>query len=204
MKKLIISLAALALLLPMAFASAKTEGSASVHASSNIKLGPVIKAINRDAKHASTTFKTRVEAIHKAIDEHKDRIEKRADRWGEKVLKHVRKIIERLERAVDKFENISARLDSRIEKLQAEGFATASSSALLIEANADIAVANEKVLAVSAAFDAALGTTTPKAHLGNIRAAVSAAQEALKEAKRSLTEVIRSIKVELRARGEVE
>jgi len=130
MKKLIIYLAILGLAAP-ALAGARTE--ASVNASSTIKLGPVIKKINLDARgDASTTVKARVEQIKSAISEHKGEIKEKArGRWGEKAQMHLGNILEHFDRSVDKLENASMRLETQIGKLKVQGLAMASSTDLL-------------------------------------------------------------------------
>jgi len=139
MKKLIIYLAILGLAAP-ALAGARTE--ASVNASSTIKLGPVIKKINLDARgDASTTVKARVEQIKSAISEHKGEIKEKArGRWGEKAQMHLGNILEHFDRSVDKLENASMRLETQIGKLKVQGLAMASSTDLLARADADIEV----------------------------------------------------------------
>lgn len=209
MKKLIILFAGTALLFPLAFASAEEDASVRVNAKAEVKLGPVIKAINRDAAHgsttASTTVKARVAEIKAAISQHKEAVKEKArERWSEKAQGHLEKILERFEKAVDKLENASTRLDTRIQKLKGQGLAMASSTSLLLQANADIQTANEKTLGVSAAFEAALASSTPKEHMGAVRTAISAAQDALRKAKQSLLAVIRSIRLEAGARADVE
>jgi len=209
MRKLIILLAGTALLLPLAFASAEDNASVRVNAKAEVKLGPAIKVINRDTAHgsttASTTVKARVAEIKAAIAEHKVAIKEKArERWSEKAQGHLEKILERLSDKVDKLENVSARLNTRIEKLKGQGFTMASSTSLLLKANADIQVANEKALGVSAAFEAALASSTPKEHMGAVRAAVSAVEDAIRKAKQSLVAVIRSIRLEAGARADVE
>ncbi|KKW36224.1 MAG: hypothetical protein UY84_C0001G0112 [Candidatus Adlerbacteria bacterium GW2011_GWA2_54_12] len=133
MKKLIIYLAILGLAAP-ALAGARTE--ASVNASSTIKLGPVIKKINLDARgDASTTVKARVEQIKSAISEHKGEIKEKArGRWGEKAQMHLGNILEHFDRSVDKLENASMRLETQIGKLKVQGLAMASSTDLLARA----------------------------------------------------------------------
>ena len=72
----------------------------------------------------------------------------------------------------------------------------AGSIALLAEARATIAIAQDKVVAVSAALEVALTSETPKEHMSEVRTAVRAAQEQLRVAHGALKEVLQSIRIE--------
>lgn len=151
------------------------------------------------------------EAIKELIGEKREAMQERAEaakekakeRFGEGVQRSVNAIVERLKAAVERLNNIAERTEARIGKLQAEGLAMTESVELLAEAKLDIAAAGDKVVAVSAALEAALASETPKEQMTAVRAAVKEAEEALRAAKASLGEVLKSIRAEAGASAEV-
>lgn len=190
------------------------------------KLGPAIKAINYSAhaelkgiasstrgelKHiASSTnemVRAKVEAIKSLIEKKREDGKKRADearekaheRFGAHVEELVGKISTRLASTSAKLGSIADRIDTRISARQAEGQDMSNSIVLLATARTDISAANDKILAVNTALDAAMGTTTPKGKMPAVRAAVKAAEDALKLAKNDLIKTLRSINVEAEA-----
>ncbi len=224
MKKLIVLLAATLVLSPsMAMAQApeaRTQIRAEMHASSTRplnpssvpKLGPAIKNLASTTRaefrdSASSTIemvRARVEAIKGLIEKKREDMKQRADdarakakeRFGEHIEKLVGNVSARLASTSAHLDAIADRIDSRIDTLQDEGYDMSDSIALLATARADLSAANDKILAVNVALEAAMSTTTPKAEIPAVRAAVVAAQDALKLVKEDLMKTLRSVKVE--------
>lgn len=219
MKKLITLTVALIVLSP-AFAMAQGTGlradiKADVQASSSgriPKLGPAIRNIasttRADIKErvSSTTemVRARVEAIKGLIEKKRGDMQKRAEearskakeRFGERIEHMVGNISARLASTSAHLDTIAGRIDTRIDTLQDEGYDMSDSIALLAQARTDLSLANDKILAVNTALDVAMSTTTPKGQIPAVRAAVKAAEDALKLVKDDLMKTLRSIKVE--------
>lgn len=146
---------------------------------------------NRPEKHASPT-------------------DARADVRGKAAIEAVVKnMIARLSAAVDRFENIASRIDSRIEKLKGEGVDVSAAVTLQATAKTAIAEADAKVAAIvkpslsdsatrediRAAFEAS------RAHVKAANEAVQAAHKALREAVAALKRIDASAHAEASASG---
>lgn len=197
-------------------AEIKTQAGASttrpLTPSSIPKLGPAIKNIASTTRAqieggASSTIemvRARVEAIKSLIEKKRDDMKARADnartkareRFGERVETLVGNVSNRLASTSARLSTIADRIDTRIDALQDEGRDMDTSIALLAEARTDLSVANDKILAVNVALEAAMSTSTPKVQIPAVRAAVKAAEDALKLVKDDLMKTLRSVKVE--------
>lgn len=190
----------------------RAELKAEVHASTSPsgipKLGPAIKNIASTTRAigASTTemVKARVEAIKEMIAKKREEMRQRADearqkakeRFGEKVEMRVGNISARLASTSAHLSSIADRVDTRIDALEDQGLDMSASIALLAQARTDLSLADDKIVEVNEALEAAMSTTTPKAMMPEVRAAVKAAQDALKLAKDDLMKTIASIRKE--------
>lgn len=221
MKKLIAITTALVLLSP-ALALAEGPGAGlrgDVRAEARMgddsrKLGPAIKNLASTTRAelkgaASSTreiIRHKLDDLHDLIETHKDTMQKRADdarerakeRFGEHVQKLVGTISDRLASSSARLAAIATRIDTRITALEAQGYDMSSSSALLAVAQSDLAAANVKITAVNQTLADAMSmsTTTAKAKIPAVRAAVVAAEDALKLVKSDLAKTLGSIKVE--------
>ena len=173
---------------------------------------PKLGATMRDIASTTRAFgsssvemvKARVEAIKQIIEQKREEMKQRAEnarekareRFGEHVETLVGNVSARLASTSAHLSAIADRIDTRIDTLEDEGHDMSNSIALLAEDRADLSAANDKILAVNAALETAMGTTTPKGSIPAVRAAVKAAQDALKLAKDDLMETIRSVKAE--------
>lgn len=224
MKKLIALILAAAVLAPAVAAAQQGPGApvlrgelrADVRASTTPagipKLGPAIKNMASTTRAelkgmGSSTVemvKARVAAIKDLIDQKRAESHKRADearkeareRFGEHVEKLVINVSARLASTSAHLSGIADRIDERIDALEDEGYDMSASIALLATARTDLSVADDKILAVNAALEAAMATTTPKTQIPAIRTAVKAAEDALRLVKDDLHKTVRSIKVE--------
>jgi len=176
------------------------------------RLGPAIKNIASSTRAeiqggASSTIemvRARVEAIKGLIEKKRGDMRARAEeartkaleRFGENVERHVSNISNRLASASANLEQIADRVDMRIDTLEDEGYDMSDSIAFLATARTDISLANDKILAVNVALEAAMSTTSPKSQMPAVRAAVKEAEDALKLVKDDLMKAVRSIKAE--------
>ena len=176
------------------------------------RLGPAIKNIASTTRAeiqggASSTIemvRARVEAIKGLIEKKRGDMRARAEeartkaleRFGENVERHVSNISNRLASASANLEQIADRVDMRIDTLEDEGYDMSDSIAFLATARTDISLANDKILAVNVALEAAMSTTSPKSQMPAVRAAVKEAEDALKLVKDDLMKAVRSIKAE--------
>lgn len=179
------------------------------------KLGPAIKNIASSTRaelrgSASSTIemvRARVAAIKDIIEKKREDMKHRADnarkiakeRFGERVEMLVGNVSARLASTSTHLSTIADRIDTRIDALQDEGHDMSDSIALLATARTDISAANDKIVAVNTALEAAMSTTTPKTEMRAVRTAVKASEDALKLAKDDLMKTLRSVKAEASA-----
>jgi hypothetical protein len=109
------------------------------------------------------------------------------------VRQHAGLIKERFGLALRQFEQLSARIETRLEKMKAEGMATASVEAELavakaanIEAKADVQAVADFVASVDDSADRAAVRT-------ELQALIKEAQTSIKEAHQALQKVVRSL-----------
>lgn len=188
--------------------SNKGPGSANSGPGSLPKLGPAIRDIASTSRaFGSSTVemvKARVEAIKQIIAKKREDMKERAEnakkeareRFGEHVETLVGNVSARLASSSANLSSIADRIDARIDTLEDEGHDMSVSIALLATARTDISVANDKILAVNTALETAMATTSPKGQIPAVRAAVKAAEDALKLAKEDLMKTLRSVKAE--------
>lgn len=193
---------------PMLRGEVKAEAHASTTPGGLPKLGPAIRGIASTTRAigASTTemVKTRVAAIKDLLANKRADSKKRADearakareRFGEHVQTLVGNVSARLASTSAHLSGIADRIDERIDTLEDEGHDMGASIALLATARTDLSLADDKILAVNVALEAAMATTTPKSQMPQVRAAVKSAEAALKLVKDDLQKTIRSIKAE--------
>lgn len=138
----------------------------------------------RSGNAASTSVEARADM--------KARIEIRAKNHVEIVL---RNMLARLNAAVDRFEKIAARIDSRIEKLRSEGVDVSAAVTLQAEAKAKIAEADAQVSAiVKPTITSDMTREQVKAAFEAARAQVKAAHQAIKDAHKALHESVVALK----------
>lgn len=196
---------------PMLRGEVKAEAHGSTSPAGLPKLGPAIRGIasSTRALGASTTemVKARVAAIKDLISKKREDSKMRADearskakeRFGENIERLVGNVSARLASTSAHLSSIADRIDNRIDTLEDEGHDMDASIALLATARTDLSLADDKILAVNMALDAAMATTTPKAQMPQVRAAVKAAEDALRLVKEDLMKTIRSVKIEASA-----
>lgn len=207
------------LLLAPAFALAQTAGvSASAQATSSVNTGkprplvapPPIKNVNRDtnaflsgirderrAAVASSTaeLRARIEAKQVEVRLRVEAAKARAlERFGEAVQRSVNNIVERLSGNAENLSTIADRIGARIEELESSGADASASAELLIKARADITAAQDSIAAAGTVLAAALASSDPKAQMPKVRAAVAAAETAIRQAKLSLQMTLDSLK----------
>ena len=120
--------------------------------------------------------------------------QKAKEKFGTAVQRSVGNIVDALTNAIERLTAIADRIDARITEAQSQGKDTATSTALLAGARTDISAAQDKVAAVGTALSAALASTTPKGEMPKVRAAVKAAEDAIRTAKQSLQKTLNSLK----------
>jgi len=190
------------------------------------KMGPAVSNITSGTRDTfKTTASTTREAVQKRVDaiqtvvlDHKEALrqtmlESRANaqmraegakqaaqaRYGERVQRAVKHIVERLSATVNRLSDIATRIESRIVKFQEAGYDMSEASRLLEDAKLEIATASEKVATLSSLIEEALSSAAPRERLSDIRAGVADVKEALRTAKGALMEVVVSIRTEVSA-----
>lgn len=117
-------------------------------------------------------------------------------------------IMKRLGIAIDRLDNISGRIDSRIAKLKADGVDTATMEALQVTAKAKVDAADVAVKAIVApALPSDAESTTAEAMnalLASTRAQVKTAEIAIKDAQSALNAVVAEMKNKGKEKAESE
>ncbi|MDO8520981.1 MAG: hypothetical protein Q7S52_02600 [bacterium] len=146
------------------------------------------------------------------IDERKAAArEKMAERRSVILQRIANRMIEQMEKAIERLGKIATRVDSRIAKLKERGVNTAASEALLATARQKLTAATTAVESAKAAMGTALtaadvdanGDGKPdKVDPGKkVREFLAAARNAVKDAHRALVETIKSLKSSAELRG---
>ena len=173
------------------------------------------KAMHADVKAALDAASTRDEKQAILMDARKDRAEfhmqvktdaetMRAsfkDQRGEvrdarraQIAEHLSMVMHRLVNALERFDQILSRIDSRIEKLQSEGVDVSTALSASASASVSIDAAHVAVADAEAAIETAAHSETPRDHIEEVRVAVRAAVDAVKAAHEALKETLRAIK----------
>lgn len=103
-------------------------------------------------------------------------------------------IMHRLVNALERFDQILARIDSRIEKLRAGGVDVSAAVSASATASASIDSASAAVADAKLAIETAASSETPREHIREVRAAVRAAVETVKAAHQALKDALRVLK----------
>ena len=164
--------------------------------------GQILKNIRENASSTRAEIKDVREEARLKIETKKEEVRAKVDAVKEKakvkfsqaVQISINNIIDRLSGNAENLGNIAARIDSRISELQAKGINMDASVELLTAARADIATAQDKITVVGTALSAAIASATPKNEMTKIRAAVKAADDAIRAAKASLTATLDAVK----------
>lgn len=191
------------------------ETRADFRASAQDKREEFRTELKEDMKNAATG--TRRDIMRGAIDDRKelqkeikdDRMQMRSeikerkaalkDRIKDALKARLGSAITRLNNAMQQFDNLSARMQSRIDKLKANGAATAtaesalsSAAALIITAKADISALQSLVNSASSSADDAAAETIKgqiKTAMEKATASVKAAHEGLRAVTKALSEI---------------
>ena len=199
-----------ALLLAPAFVLAE-ETSVSANTDATLKTekprplvapGQILKNIRENASSTRADIKNVREDARLKIETKREEVrtkieavkEKARQKFSQAVQISINNIVDRLTNHINKLGEIATRIDSRISELQAKGITMDASVELLTVARADIAAAQDKITAVGTALSEALASATPKNEMPKIRAAVKAADDAIRAAKASLKATLEAVK----------
>lgn len=180
-------------LLPMfAFAEDSDDTSTSTRVREEVRNRIEERSENREEQR--NTIKANIEARKEEV---KNAVQERREAVEQKVLgrleKFVSTIVTRFESATGRLETLSARIKSRIDKLNEAGIDTTDSQKLLDEANAKILLAKAEVAKIKPKADEVVSGDT-RALYPELKEVVNTAKEAIKEAHSALIEVVKSLK----------
>ncbi len=136
--------------------------------------------IKSDAETMRIDFKTRREGVR----------EEAQNLAGE----YARNVLRRLLNALDDFESLLSRIDSRIVTLQESGVDTAAAEVATATAGAAMDAAATAIADAQSALEAAAASETPRDEMGSVREAVTTAVDAVKTAHQALREALQSLK----------
>ncbi len=189
------SLVALGFLPVFAFA----EDGASVSASTSVNVKVEARKQEREQEREKqegerNTIKQNIEAKKEALQEsvkaRKEVVEKQV---LERLQKFVDTIVVRFESATERLGTLSARIQSRIDKLTEAGIDAKESQKALDEAKAKIQLAKEAVAKIKPKADEVIAGDA-RALYPELKEVVNNAKEAIKEAHASLVEVVKELK----------
>lgn len=150
-------------------------------------------------------FRVRADSVRAELKE--NRAEFRAEvktEFGTSIKVHLENILKRASNAIDTFVGILERVNNKIAELEANGADTTAAAQASVEAEASIDAAALSLAQARAAFTVALESETPREHFEEVKTAVRATTQAVKEAHRmlklaivELKELIRSINVDI-------
>jgi hypothetical protein len=167
-------------------ASAKRE---ALKAEIELKKGELKdrKATSSRAEMKAKATSTRADMKAQASSTRAEIKEKAADR----VATTISKATEQLNEAILRLEEHAAKIDSRLDKFEAEGGVTTAPRAELASAELKITAAKT---AVSAIASVEVSSTSPKTTIDSVKKAARDAQKSIQEAKQALMKAIPAMK----------
>ena len=168
-------------------------------------------------KEASSSPERR-EILKNAVDARKDIVEDRRasttvikNQLRTLVRQHVGVIIQRFSIALKQFDNLTNRIQSRIDKLKAGGIDTSSADAVfataknaVLQAKADVQALSDLVAQVNEASDAKTVRTQVETAVKKATVSIKAAHDALEAVAKDLVALVRSQNKNPRATSTVE
>ncbi|TSC86949.1 MAG: hypothetical protein G01um10148_54 [Parcubacteria group bacterium Gr01-1014_8] len=103
-------------------------------------------------------------------------------------------IMNRLVNALERFDQILGRIDSRIEKMRADGIDVSTAVSASVSANLSVDAASVAIADAQAAIEVAASSDTPRDHFEEVRTAVRAAVDAVKAAHEAIKNALRALK----------
>ncbi len=165
---------------------------------------------NREGREEQkNTIKANIEAKREAVQEAvKERREAVAKQVLERLEKFISTVVTRFESAVERLDTLSARIQSRIDKLAEAGIDVSESQKSLDEAKTKIQLAKDEVAKIKPKADEVVGGDA-RALYPELKEVVGKAKEAIKEAHSALIEVVKGLKpgqqkLEAKVKTEVE
>lgn len=107
---------------------------------------------------------------------------------------YVKRIVRRLEAALNRMSKLGDRIDSRITKFEEKGLDMSNAISLLAEARVEISNAQSSIEAMRVNIDAVLESDNPKESFSQIRALIGEAKDGVKKAHKALIEAIKAMK----------
>ncbi|HEY4500395.1 MAG TPA: hypothetical protein VJH25_01235 [Candidatus Paceibacterota bacterium] len=205
MKKIIIMTAifALAFVTGSVYAEEVTiEATAKTSGGETIKV-PIRAQVKEMRVETKATIKEKRDDLKSEIETRKQELEtKRADvktelkaeakiKAGKNIAKTTEKSVERLTRELRRFREIQAKIETRLSKLEGQGANAAEARAVLAVAITKLSAAEVSIKAISSVT---VSAEDPRSSLDTVKTAVRAAQNALKEAHKSLSDVLPAMK----------
>lgn len=212
MKKMIIMTAvfAIAFVAGNAYAEEITiEATAKTSDGKTIKV-PIraqVKEVRVEAKNSASTTRATVKEkrddLKSEIETRKQELEtKRSDvktelkaeakiKAGKSIAKTIEKSVERLTKELRRFREIQAKIETRLSKLEGQGADATEARAVLAIATTKLSAAEVSIKAIS---NVKVSAEDPRSSLDAVKTAVRAAQDALKEAHESLSDVLPAMK----------
>ncbi|MDO8579333.1 MAG: hypothetical protein Q7R72_00480 [bacterium] len=205
MKKIIIMTAvfAIAFVAGNAYAEEVTiEATAKTSDGKTIKV-PIRAQVKEVRVETKATVKEKRDDLKSEIETRKQELEtKRADektelraeakiKAGKSIAKTIEKSVERLTRELRRFREIQAKIETRLTKLESRGADVTEARTVLAVAITKLSAAEVSIKAISAVT---VSAEDPRSSLDAVKTTVRTAQDALKEAHKSLSDVLPAMK----------
>lgn len=179
------------------------EGVASTSASMRTETRSALKnastseerrEIREDAREDRREFREDVASTSASMrSENKEKREDLREKARELVVGRLKTVAQRFSGAIERFDQIKARIDSRIEKLAASGIDTSIAKTASDNAGRTIQAAKDAVSAARSTLDSATASENPKEQMESVKTAIQNATKAIKAANDSLKEAIRAL-----------
>ncbi|MEK7607751.1 MAG: hypothetical protein AAB484_02430 [Patescibacteria group bacterium] len=178
------------------------EATARTSDGKTIKI-PIRAQVKNMRVEAKDEIKAKKQDIKSEIESRKQELEtKRTDKKIEmrveakaKATEHIadsiKKSTDRLTQQLDRFREIQAKIETRLTKLESQGANTTEARALLAGAITKLTTAETSIGAIA---NVTVSTEDPRSSLDTVKVAVRSAQDALKDAHNSLSNVLPAMK----------
>ena len=170
---------------------AKLEDRKAKIASTTAKIGDRIK--NQEAKIASTTAKLleREDKVASSTEARKVRLE---EKFKTGVSNQIAKVNDRLGDALTRLKSTDERLKAHIAILKTRNVDTSKADTLLLDAEAKLAIANEKVTTLATSLQTVLSETISTTTKNTIKTKTVEANTYVKAAHEAFVKVVESLK----------
>jgi len=155
---------------------------------------PVLKQIRQQSETLQKNILEQVNKIKQERASTTEYIKKQREEFRNKMNEKKEKVAQNFESVINNLKNITARIETRIEKIEAKGIDITSSKTLLEAANEKILQAEKELTTLDELLSKEISTTTRNTYISTIKSQSEKTKNAVKSAKEAVVATIISLK----------